>query len=158
VLPNRSRTTERGNVSEAWVLVALIEAGYTVLHPFGDGCKYDLVIDDGVTLRRVQCKTGRLKNGCVAFNAYSVAGNSGGKPQNYRGLADLFAVYCPDNGQVYLVPVESVGISKINLRVEPTRNSQGKRVNWASQYQLMTVLPEQQGNVPEASVQERIES
>jgi hypothetical protein len=143
VLPNRSRTTERGNMSEAWVLVALIEAGYTVLHPFGDGCKYDLAIDDGVTLKRVQCKTGRLKNGCVAFNAYSVAGNSNGVRQAYTDFADLFAVYCPDNQQVYLVPVKDVGITEVQLRIEETRNRQQRRVRWARDYLLAPVTPVQ---------------
>ncbi|HEY0069536.1 MAG TPA: group I intron-associated PD-(D/E)XK endonuclease [Chloroflexia bacterium] len=134
-------TTIIGNISEAQVLLALIQAGYTVLKPFGDGCKYDLVIDDGYMLQRVQCKTGRLKNGCVVFNSYSVAGNSNGKRQGYTGLADLFAVYCPANGQVYLVPVTDVGVGGVLLRIEPTQNSQQRRVRWASQYALMPIIP-----------------
>jgi hypothetical protein len=126
-------------MSEARVLVALIEAGYVVSKPFGDGYKYDFVIDDGAVLQRVQCKTGRLKRGCVVFNAYSVAGNSGGKRQGYAGLADFFAVYCPDTEQTYLVPVTAVGIGEIWLRVEPTLNNQQKRVKWARDYQLRLV-------------------
>src|ERR1051325_3741454 len=122
------QTTAIGNISEAKILVSLIEAGYTVSKPFGDGCKYDFVIDDGESLRRVQCKTGRLKRGCVVFNAYSVAGNSGGKRQGYANWADIFAVYCPDTERVYMIPVAIVGIGEIWLRVDPTRNNQQKRV------------------------------
>jgi hypothetical protein len=133
-------TTAIGNISEAHVLLALVEAGYTILKPFGDGCKYDFVIDDGSVLQKVQCKTGRLKNGCVVFNSYSVAGNSNGKRQGYMGLAGLFAVYCPMNGQVYLVPVADVGVGGVLLRVEPTQNSQQRRVRWAGQYALMPVV------------------
>ena len=139
----KSRTTEVGNVSEAWVLAALIEAGYIVLQPFGDGCKYDFVIDDGVTLQRVQCKTGRMKAGCINFNAYSVAGNSNGVRQPYIGLADLFAVYCPENHHVYIVPVLQVGPTKVRLRVENTRNSQRQRVRWAKEFQLLPIAPKQ---------------
>jgi hypothetical protein len=40
----KSRTTEVGNASEAWVLAALIEAGYIVLQTFGDRCKYQRVL------------------------------------------------------------------------------------------------------------------
>jgi hypothetical protein len=129
-------TTAIGNVSEAHVLVALIEAGYVVAKPFGDGCKYDYVIDDGRLLQRVQCKTGRLKNGCVVFNAYSVAGNSNGKRQGYKDHADIFAVYCPDNKQVYLVPVAAVGVGGTLLRIEQTQNNQRKRIRWAKDYEL----------------------
>ncbi|HUP28421.1 MAG TPA: group I intron-associated PD-(D/E)XK endonuclease [Chloroflexia bacterium] len=130
-------TTAVGNVSEAKILVALIEAGYTVSKPFGEGCKYDFVVDDGKSLQRVQCKTGRLRNGCVVFNAYSIAGNSNGKRQGYIGCADLFAVYCSDTGQTYLVPVADVGVGGVLLRVEKTLNNQYRRVRWARTYELM---------------------
>jgi hypothetical protein len=135
-------TTAIGNLSEAKVLVALIEAGYVVSRPFGDGCKYDFVIDDGKSLQRVQCKTGRVKRGCIVFNAYSVAGNSGGKRQGYSELADIFAVYCPENEQTYLVPVGAVGIGEAWLRVDPTLNNQQKRVKWAADYLLVAVETE----------------
>ena len=138
-----AQTTTIGNISEAKVLAALVEAGYTVSKPFGDGHKYDFVIDDGKTLLRVQCKTGRFKNGCISFNAFSVAGNSNGKSQAYTDLADIFAIYCPDNEQVYIVPVPKVGISKVYLRVEPSQNNQQKRVRWAREHVLMPInLPD----------------
>lgn len=135
-------TTAIGNVSEAHILLALIEAGYVVAKPFGDGCKYDFVIDDGRLLQRVQCKTGRLKNGCVVFNAFSVAGNSNGKTQSYLDLADLFAVYCPDNEQVYLMPVAQVGVSKVYLRIEKTQNRQQRRIRWANDHLLKPITSE----------------
>ena len=49
------------------VLLALREVGYSTLVPFGENTRYDLVIDDGEKLYRVQCKTGRLRNGAVKF-------------------------------------------------------------------------------------------
>ena len=38
-------------------MLALHEAGCAVFLPFGENTRYDLVIDDGVSLQRVQCKT-----------------------------------------------------------------------------------------------------
>jgi hypothetical protein len=134
-----TQTTRIGNITEVKVLAALIEAGYIVSKPFGDGCKYDYIIDDGHSLQRVQCKTGRLRSGCVVFNAYSVAGNSNGRRQGYAGLADVFGVYCPDNQQVYLVPVSHVSVGGIPLRVNHTLNNQQKRVRWAKEYQLVSL-------------------
>ena len=60
-----------GNVTEAAVLAALVRHGHHVLIPFGDGLPYDLVVDAGDDLIRVQCKTGRLKGACVDFNSCS---------------------------------------------------------------------------------------
>ena len=57
------QTREKGNLTEARILAALVAAGYLVSVPFGEGHKYDFIIDDSVSLWRVQCKTGRVKKG-----------------------------------------------------------------------------------------------
>jgi hypothetical protein len=128
-------TGEKGNRSEAKILAALVDAGYLVLIPFGSGHKYDLVINDSTRLLRVQCKTGRVKNGVLIFCAYSKSGN-GAVRKNYRGLADLFAVLNPEDGKVYLIPVDEVGITDVSLRLAPTLNKQAQGVRWAEIYLL----------------------
>src|SRR5947209_19274988 len=133
------QTGERGNLSEAKILAALVDAGYHVLIPFGSGHKYDLVIDDGQKLQRVQCKTGRLKNGVLIFCAYSMSGN-GGVKKNYRGLADLFAVLNPEDNRVYLISVDEVGVTDVSLRLTPTLNNQAQKVRWAETYLLKPVV------------------
>jgi hypothetical protein len=120
------QTREKGNLTEAKILAALVAAGYLVSVPFGTGHKYDFVIDDSVSLRRVQCKTGRVKQGVLHFNSYSQSGNGAAK-QGYHGLADLFAVLNPEAGQVYLVPVESFGAAGVSLRLASTLNGQRQK-------------------------------
>jgi hypothetical protein len=132
------QTREKGNLTEAKILAALIAAGYLVSVPFGAGHKYDFIIDDSVSLRRVQCKTGRVKQGVLHFNSYSQSGN-GAIKQGYHGLADLFAVLNPENGQVYLVPVEGFGAAGVSLRLASTLNGQSQKVNWAVDF-LLTPL------------------
>lgn len=132
------QTREKGNLTEAKILAALVAAGYLVSVPFGAGHKYDFIIDDLVSLRRVQCKTGRVKKGVLLFNSYSQSGN-GATKQGYYGLADLFAVLNPDSGEVYLVPVESFGTTGVTLRLIPTVNGQIQKINWAVDY-LLTPL------------------
>jgi hypothetical protein len=132
-------TSSTGNLTEAKVALALIEAGYMVSQPFGSGHKYDLVADDGQNLFRVQCKTGRVRNGVLVFNAYSMPGNKA-KKCGYRGLADLFAVLNPIDGKVFLVPVEEVGINEVYLRLSPTGNSQAQGIRWAAKYELHSIL------------------
>ncbi len=132
-------TGDRGNRSEARILAALVDAGYHAFIPFGSGYKYDLVIDDGQTLQRVQCKTGRVKNGALIFCAYSMSGN-GGVKKDYRGLADLFAVLNPEDSRVYLIPVNEVGITDVSLRLIPTLNNQKQKVRWAEPYILKPIV------------------
>ena len=112
-------TSEAGTTTEAVVLSALVLSGKRVLVPFGDGCRYDLAWDDDGRLVRVQCKTGRLRKGCVVFNAHSQARDR--SKVGYAGVADFFGVYCPDTGQVYLVPVVDVGTNTVSLRVDPPK-------------------------------------
>lgn len=126
---------ERGNLSEAKILAAFVAAGYLVSVPFGAGHKYDFVIDDSTCLLRVQCKTGRIKNGALLFNGYSKSGN-GAVRTSYRGLADLFAVLNPHDDNVYIVPVNEVGMTDVSLRLAPTLNKQAQGVRWAEIYRL----------------------
>lgn len=132
------QTREKGNLTEAKILAALVAAGYLVSIPFGEGHKYDFIIDDSVNPRRVQYKTGRVKKGVLLFNSYSQSGN-GATKQGYYGLADLFAVLNPESGEVYLVPVENFGTTGVTLRLMPTLSGQVQNINWAVDY-LLTPL------------------
>lgn len=126
-----------GERSEVFVLAALVRAGYEVLiAPFTDNRRYDLVIDDGERFLRVQVKTGRLRDGAVIFPTSSSQAHRGRGRQSYRGSCELFAVYCPDNDAVYLVPVDDVGAAKCRLRIDPAGNGQRAGVRWASTYVL----------------------
>ena len=133
------QTGEKGNLSEARILAAFVAAGYLVSVPFGSGHKYDFVVDDSARLLRVQCKTGRVKNNVLLFNAYSQSGN-GRVKSSYRGLADLFAVLNPVDDKVYLIPVEEVGVTDVSLRLAPTLNGQGQGVRWAELYLLRPLV------------------
>ena len=50
---------------------------------------------------------------------------------------DAIAVYAPDTGECYLIPIWEVeGHSTVSLRLSPTRNNQASRVRWARDYQF----------------------
>jgi PD-(D/E)XK endonuclease len=128
-------TALKGNTTEAAVLRALVERDFAVLVPFGEGHPYDLVVHlAGRSFARVQCKTGRVKNGYLLFNSRST--DHGRGPGTYLGLADLFGVYCQPIGAVYLVPVRDVPVGAPHLRLEPTRNNQRSRVRYAADYDV----------------------
>lgn len=83
----------KGEVSQGQIL-ALLRKGENVLTPFGDNQRYDLVVERAGTFVRVQCKTGRLKRGAIAFDTCSSYVHRGRGKRDYRGDADVFAVYC----------------------------------------------------------------
>lgn len=116
--------------------MALHRAGYAVLTaPFSDNLRYDCVVDTGTQLLRVQIKTGRTRDGCVRFNTASVAWWRRTR-RDYRGEVDVFVVWCPDTGGVYVVPVEHCGQCDARLRLTPPRNGQRAGVRWAADYAL----------------------
>ncbi len=124
-----------GNAGEAKVLAALVERGFDVLVPFGEGQPYDLVVHLGAAeFLRVQCKTAWLRQGCVVFNSHST--DHGRGAQSYAGLADIFGVYYPPTESVYLVPIESVARFEGRLRVTPTRNNQEQGVRHAVDFEI----------------------
>ena len=95
-----------GDRSTLAIMTALIDAGFSVFLPFGENTRYDLIIDNGNALARVQCKTGRLRQGAVRFrtsSTYAHHPNPGYVTRDYLGQIDYFAVYCPDTGGIYLV-------------------------------------------------------
>jgi hypothetical protein len=131
-----------GDQTTAMVLARLLEVYPQVLLPFGENQRYDLVIEDGDRFIRVQCKTGRLRNGCVVFATcsftYHHPSNRGTKQyqHHYRGAADVFGVYCRETDGVYLIGVDEVGTRGCSLRIAPTRNAQAKKVRWAKDFEL----------------------
>lgn len=132
-MPNKSPKTI-GEISEAQVIARLLLAGEVVLQPFGDNQRYDLVVDRTGLFLRVQVKTGRLRDGAVRFKTCSWGSTTDHKTSvSYVGHADLFAVYCPENDKVYLVPVEECGKAEHSLRVQI--GCQQKGVHLAADYE-----------------------
>jgi hypothetical protein len=117
------------------VLAALAHHGWEVLVPFGEGHPYDLVVDlGGDGFLRIQCKTAWPERGCLIFNALST--DHGRGPQSYRGYADLFGVYFPPTGAVYLVPIDGVAATEGRLRLEPPRNNQKRGIRMAEDFAI----------------------
>ena len=124
-------------------MLALQRAGYGIAVPFGENTRYDLVIDDGQQLSRVQCKTGRLRGGAITFKSASTYAHHRAPPQpsrHYQGQIDYFGVYSRETQGVYLIPIEDVASKwEALLRVEAPRNGQRKRIRQAVDYQIGTV-------------------
>src|SRR5688500_610517 len=123
--------------TEALILAELVRRGYKVLVPFGSNHRYDLVLDLGGEFARAQCKTGRLRGGCVIFPAASIRSNSCKTLiRDYKDDVELFIVHCPETDRVYVIPIDDATRTEGRLRIDPTANGQHKRVRWARDYEL----------------------
>ncbi len=121
-------TTGRGDQTELEIATILSRAGVHVLRPLSSGLRYDLAIDtQNGTFARIQCKTGKLKNGVIHFR---VAMADGRRPRGvpYHGQVEAFGVYCPDNDRGYLVPMAAVDgqVGTAVLRLAVAKNGQRK--------------------------------
>ena len=125
----------RGDICEGAVLAEMTKLGLTVLVPWRQDMPYDLVVhlpDD--RFLRVQCKTGRERGGCVLFNSAST--DHGRGRLDYRGRADVLAVYCPTLDRVYVVPVEEAAGYVTSLRLTASRNNQRRGIRMAEDYEV----------------------
>lgn len=128
-------TIEVGNLSESLVLAAYIDAGFAVSVPFGNGGAYDLVVDTGTHLYKVQVKTGWKRKGClVCKNHRRIKDSTHNGLRRYReDEVDFFAIYFPAGQSIYVIPSKLM-TGDGALRLEPVLNGQQKFIKWAADY------------------------
>ncbi len=81
-----------GEKTEAKIISCLVLKEKVVLIPFGDNQRYDIVIeDDDGTFKRIQCKTGRLKNGAIKFPTCSSSYHRTVKKSRIVGRLNILA-------------------------------------------------------------------
>lgn len=117
-----SPTNAQGNRSLAAVTYALLERGFEVFTPFGDGVSADLIIalpDGGLV--RSQVKTGRVtakgRLRRVVFNTSTLHWKKKFRT-GYSGKVDVFIIWCPETARCYCVPAEHVGVSTFSISVD----------------------------------------
>lgn len=124
-----------GQQTEGVVLAEFLKRGFTVLTPFGYSHRYDFALDVGGVFYRIQCKTGRVRNGAVTFNSCSM-NNVTREKRDYRGQIEFFAVLEPESGKVYLVPPDRVGKREGYLRFVYPTTGQKKTIVLAENFEI----------------------
>ena len=136
-------SNEKGAIAEAHVTAEAIRLGFVVLRPSTEGRRYDIVVDTGARLWRVQCKWARLEEGVIKAQVGTCyhSPTRGYVRTRYRAReVDALALYCAPLSACLLVPIEDVdGRTTLHLRVEPPLNGQLAGVSWASQYEFGAV-------------------
>jgi len=128
-----------GEKSEAMIMAAFLRADKTVLQPFGDNQRYDLVIDEEGEFFRIQCKTALLSKDKKYFEYPTSSQNwNSKKRKNYIGQADLFAVYLREEDEIFIFSVAKSPKGHAIARLAPSKakGGQRKKIRMAKDYKF----------------------
>lgn len=133
-------TQSLGNCNELKCLTKFIEMGYECSIPYGNGAKYDFIVDVNGTMLRIQCKSASItkkKNGELddAITIYTISQTTNTqktiKHRYDKSQIDYFATSYKE--KVYLIPVEECSTAK-TLRFSAPANNQN--YNKAEDYEI----------------------
>lgn len=138
-----SSTTFKGDVAELMAAAELVRRGYMVARPLTNGAAYDLLVDIGGTITRIQVKrASRHTNGTLRVNLSSSKYHRGRTRSSYAGKVDcVLAVDCALSAY-FVVDGTDLDRAEIALRDAPTKNKQRANTNSAEDYLIDRLFPE----------------
>ncbi len=148
-------TNHKGNVAELAIAAEAARLGLSVLKPLTEHEPYDLALDLGSRMLRVQCKWAGHDGDVVLIHVGRSRTSRRGYIRSTYGKdeIDALAAYCQVLDRCYLLPVEMVaGRYAVHLRTSAARNNQRAAVNFAADYELGAVaqLEERRHGMAEA--------
>jgi prevent-host-death family protein len=133
-------SNEKGALAEMSIAREAVRLGIGVLKPLSERQRYDLGLEVGDRILRVQCKWGSLVDDDVIHVRLSTSRYDGRRyiRTSYEvGEIDAVAVYCEPLDSVYLLPIELVaGRTFVHLRLAPAKNGQRASINSAGRFRL----------------------
>lgn len=138
----KDKTLISGDVTELQCILAFESRGYYTSIPFSGSCRYDVVVDIGGKLLKIQCKTSHLyKNDetSIAFDGTRSTTNTQKTTRYKYTKEEIDYFYTWYNGYDFLIPVEEVSTQKV-LRLKKPLINQIETINVASDYLIDNVL------------------
>lgn len=139
-------TQQKGLTTELHCLQDFTELGYQCLIPFGDSCKYDIAVDLGSKIIRIQCKHARWSTDTAqkqtAFEIATCCQTTNTKKTTRYKYSEneIDYFYTWFGGQGYLVSIqEATGVS-FRWRYEYPASGQKQNIHIANEYQVKEVL------------------
>jgi hypothetical protein len=132
-------SSRKGAIAEMMIAAECTEMGLDVYRPLAEGGRYDLVVDAGARLLRVQCKWAALDSPVVVVRMRTSRLTPQGYVKTTYGAHEIdgVAAYCVPLRRGFWLPIEEfAGQGFVHLRLEPARNGQKSRLKWAAHYPL----------------------
>ncbi len=107
---------ERGEWAELCFMAKAAGLGMSVSKPHGDSRRYDVLVEAGGRILRVQVKSTIY---CRRGGAYSLNVMGPGRKKYAEGSVDFFAVFLIPVDRWYIIPYEVVGRKNLSLHFTP---------------------------------------
>lgn len=134
-------TQVKGNLVELQCIMKFISMGFECSTPYGNQAKYDILVDTGKEILRIQCKKSHWVDDkkSIMFSTVSQTVNTKSITKHRYTSEDIdyFATCWED--KVYLIPVEECSTSK-SLRIVPRTEKTPSSVNMAEDYLVENFL------------------
>ena len=141
-------TQQKGLTTELHCLQDFTELGYQCLIPFGDSCKYDIAVDLGNKIIRIQCKHSRWSTDTaqekVAFEIATCCQTTNTKKTTRYKYSEneIDYFYTWFEGQGYLVSIQEATGNTFRWRYEYPATGQKQGIHIANEYRVEEVLRE----------------
>jgi prevent-host-death family protein len=129
----------KGAIAEAAIELEAVKLGYVVWRSLVEGRRYDLIVDTGARLLRVQCKWAPLQGKVVVVRGETNRHTPHGYVRTTYSAEEIdgVAAYCPELKRCFYVPIEVIaGHRMLHLRLAPAANCQEAAINWAADYEF----------------------
>jgi hypothetical protein len=131
-------TWQKGELAVLAVCKRCMEKGIWVSRPVVEGCRYDLILDDGHELTKIQIKYVSAKNGVARVSLRKVNNGKGylNKRLYTSNEIDLVLVYIPESDKVYYIPPYLFEEkTEVSLRLEPPKKQMLKVIRMAEDFE-----------------------
>jgi PD-(D/E)XK endonuclease len=149
-------TDQKGAIAEACIAAAALKLGVEVYRPVAEGGRYDMILDIGGKLWRVQCKWATRRGETLVISCQSARRCADGFIRRRYTAEEIDAIgaYSLELDRCFLIPIARVeNRPAISLRLAPCLNNQRRRINWADDFDFEATI-RRQGAV--AQLEERM--
>jgi hypothetical protein len=107
----------QGEETELRFMLLSYEKSFIVSKPFGDNAKYDVIVDDGKSLERIQIKSTSRKDTSSGADCYSCLVSHGrdSKQQYTKKDIDSVVIYVIPENAWYKIPIEEIKGKTVKL-------------------------------------------
>lgn len=128
-------TIYKGDVALTQIVAEITRQRGIVFVPISEHSRVDLVAELNGLLKKIQVKSGRLRDGSIIVDLRSSWSNKSGSYSIKRDKDDydILAVYCPQNNKCYFIDMEKIeNVSSIQIRVDSVEKCNARLVKlWA---------------------------
>ncbi len=104
-----NETQIKGLTTELICMQKFIELGYIVSVPYGNNSRYDLLVDNGATIWKIQCKTAKLnENGSYTIQTCNKVSTTTQRRVKHYTKDEIDFIASVIQNQLVIIPVELI--------------------------------------------------